>query len=83
MNGKKYKVTVEVFGENYSLKSDIELDQVVKVAALVDERMKKIAKANLCLSPNRVAVLAALTIAEELLQLEYSYKQLIKMVEEE
>jgi len=83
MNGKKYKVTVAVFGENYSLKSDIELDQVSKIAALVDERMKKIAQANLCLSPNRVAVLAALTLAEELLQLEYSYKQLIKMVEEE
>lgn len=83
MNGKKCKVTVDVFGESYSLKSDIELDQVIKIAALVDERMKKIAKANLCLSPSRVAVLAALTLAEELLQLENCYKQLIKMVEEE
>jgi len=83
MDGKKYKVTVEVFGESYSLKSDIELDRVMKVAALVDDRMKKISKANLCLSPNRVAILAALTIAEELLQLEQNYKELIKMVEEE
>jgi len=83
MNGKKNKVTVEVYGETYSLKSDIETNQVLKVAALVDERMKKIAKSNLCLSPNRIAILAALTIAEELLQLEYNYKQLIKMVEEE
>ena len=83
MNGEKYKVTVEVFGEKYSLKSDIELERVIKVAALVDERMKMISKANLCLSPNRVAILAALTIAEELLQMEYNYKELIKMVEEE
>lgn len=83
MNGKKIKVTVEVFGETYSLKSDTELEQVVKVAALVDERMKKISKANLCLSPSRVAILAALNIAEELLQLEHNYKKLIKMVEEE
>jgi len=82
MNGKKYKVTVEIFGEHYSLKSDIELDRVLKVADLVDERMKKIAKANLSLSPNRVAILAALTIAEEFLQLEHNYKELIKMVEE-
>ena len=83
MNGKKYKVTVEVFGESYSLKSDIEFDRVIKVAALVDERMKKISQANLCLSPNRVAILAALTIAEDFLQLEHNYKELIKMVEEE
>ena len=52
MSGKKHKVTVEIFGEIYSLKSDIELDQVIKVAAFVDERMKKISKANLCLSPS-------------------------------
>jgi len=83
MNEKKYKVTVEVFGEKYSLKSDIEFDQVIKVAALVDERMKKISKDNLFLPPNRVAILAALTIAEEFLRLEHNYKELIKMVEEE
>ena len=83
MSGKKHKVTVEVFGEMYSLKSDIELDQVIKVAALVDERMKKISRANLCLSPTRVAILSALTIAEEFLKLQRDYEQLIKMVEEE
>lgn len=83
MTGKKYKVTVEVFGETYSLKSDIECDRVHKVAALVDGRMKKIAQTNLCLSPHKVAILAAMTIAEELLQLEQNHKELIKMVEEE
>ena len=45
--------------------------------------MKKIAKASLGLSPNRIAILAALNLAEEFLQLENNYKQLIKMVEEE
>ena len=83
MSGKKYKVTVQVFGESYSLKSDTELDQVVKVAALVGARMKAISKNNLCLSPSRVAILAALNIAEELLQLQNNYTELIKMVEEE
>ena len=83
MNEKKYKVAVEIFGETYCLKSDTELDQVIAVAELVDLRMKKIAKKNLRLSPVKVAVLAALNIAEELLQLENNYKQLIQMVEEE
>ena len=36
---------------------------------------KKISKANLCLSPNRVAILAALTIAEDFLQLEQEHQK--------
>ncbi|MBC8015918.1 MAG: cell division protein ZapA [Sporomusaceae bacterium] len=83
MSGKKHKVTVKIFGEIYSLKSDMEIDQVVKIAAFVDERMKKISKTSLSLSPTRVAILSALTIAEEFLKLQQDYKQLIKMVEEE
>jgi cell division protein ZapA len=83
MNENIHKVTVEIFGETYCLKSDTELGQVISVAALVDSRMKKIAHKNLRLSPGKVAVLAALTIAEEFLQLEQNYKQLIQMVEEE
>ncbi|MDF2635149.1 MAG: hypothetical protein K0R78_2023 [Pelosinus sp.] len=83
MNEKKHKITVEIFGETYCLKSDIELGQVIAVAAEVDSRMKKIAQKNLRLSPARVAVLAALNIAEEYLELEQNYKQLIQMVEEE
>jgi cell division protein ZapA len=83
MNEKKHKVTVEIFGETYCLKSDAELGQVITVAAVVDSRMKKIAQKNLRLSPAKVAVLAALNIAEEFLQLEKDYKQLIQMVEEE
>lgn len=83
MNEKKNKVTVEIFGETYCLKSDVEHGQVITVAAVVDSRMKKIAEKNLRLSPAKVAVLAALNIAEEFLQLEKDYKQLIQMVEEE
>ena len=83
MSEKKYKITVEVFGEMYSLKTDTEPDQVVKVAALVDERMKKISKANLYLSPTRVAILSALNLAEDFLKLKQDYEQLVKMVEDE
>lgn len=83
MNEKKHKVTVEVFGETYCLKSDIELEKVMAVAAEVDAQMKKIAQKNLRLSPAKIAVLAALNITEAYLELERNYKQLIRMVEEE
>lgn len=80
---KKNKITVEIFGELYALKSDGEIDQVMKVAALVDTQMKRVARQNVNLSPVKVAVLAALNLAEEYAQLERDYKQLLKMVKEE
>lgn len=80
---KKNKITVEIFGELYALKSDGEIDQVMKVAALVDTQMKQVARQNVRLSPVKVAVMAALNLAEEYAQLERDYKQLLKMVKEE
>jgi len=82
MDGKN-RVTVEIFGETYALKGDIEPERVVKLAALVDKNMKIVAKANLRLSPAKIAVLAALNIADEYLRLEQDYNQLIEMLKEE
>lgn len=83
MDEIKHKVTVEIFGEHYSLKSDKEAQRVKEIAALVDSRMKTISKANSRLSPVKVAVLVALNIAEEYLRLEEDYKHLVKMVKEQ
>ena len=83
MNEKKCKVTVEIFGETYALKGDVEPQRVKRIAAMLDERMKTVAQANSRLSPVKVAVLAALNIADDFLQLDHDYKQLVKMVKEE
>lgn len=83
MDDKKYKVTVEIYGESYALKGDIETERVRALAALVDKRMKMIAKTNARLSPTKVAVLAALNIADDYLRLENDYNHLVKIVKEE
>ncbi len=83
MSEKKCKVTVEIFGETYALKSDGESERVVQVAAMLDQRMKIIARSNSRLSPAKIAVLAALNIADEFLRLERDYQQLVQMVKEE
>lgn len=83
MDDIKNKVTVEVFGEYYSLKSDKDAQRVKEIAALVDARMKVISRANSRLSPVKIAVLVALNMAEEYIRLEEDYKQLVKMVKEE
>jgi cell division protein ZapA len=83
MEEKKQKITVDIFGEPYSLKSNADVDRVKRIARLVDQRMSRISRANPRLSPVKVAVLAALNLAEEILLLEEDYQQLIKMVKEE
>jgi cell division protein ZapA len=80
MNGKKFKVTVEIYGEYYGLKGDVEPEQIEKVAALVDERMKQIARGNSRLSTAKIAVLAALNLAEDYAKLEKDYQQLVQML---
>lgn len=82
MDDKQYKITVEVYGESYALKGDIEAERVKAIAAMVDEKMKAIAKTNAYLSPTKIAVLAALNIADEYLRLENDFNQLIQMVKE-
>ena len=78
----KNRVTVEIFGEVYALKGDIEPERVMKLAAMVDKRMRTIAKTNSQLSSLKIAVLAALNLADEYLLLEKDYSQLVEMLKE-
>jgi cell division protein ZapA len=82
MNGKKCKMTVEIFGEAYPIKADIEPERVVQVAALLDRRMKQVANDNPRLSAAKIAILTALNMADDYLRLEQDYQQLIQMLKE-
>lgn len=83
MSDIKNKVTVEIYGESYALKGNIEPEKIMRLAAMLDERMKKTAKANLRLSPTKIAVLTALNIADEFLRLEQDYLELIELIKED
>lgn len=80
---KKSKVTVEIFGESYALKGDDEIESIKAVAALVDQKMRKISRYNARLATEKIAVLAALHIAEEYLRLEKDYLDLVDTLKEE
>ena len=64
-------VQVEIYGQRYSLRPDEETPagHVEQVAALVDRRMREIAQTTPTVDSFKVAVLAAVNIADELLQL--------------
>lgn len=83
MNKDKHKIVVEIFGEVYNLKGDLEPEKVKRLAEMLDRRMRKISQANSRLSPAKIAVLAALQFADEYVKLEADYEHVMKMLKEE
>jgi len=61
-------VTVTIFGKEYTLKGGADAEYVQEVAAFVDKRMNEVAKSAAVVSTDRVAILAAVNIADELLR---------------
>ena len=59
-------VTVNIFGSRYTLRSDADPTQLERLAAEVDERMCEAAAAGGKLGTDRIAVLTALNLADEL-----------------
>ena len=59
-------VTVIIFGREYTLRGDADVDYVQRVAAFVDERMSEVARSSSVASTAKVAILAAVNIADEL-----------------
>jgi cell division protein ZapA len=60
------EVRVQIFGDSYSVKSDLDPEYMQTLAAHVDKKLTAIASGNPMMEKYRVAVLAALAIADEL-----------------
>lgn len=61
-------VTVNIFGKEYTLRGAADAEYVQEVAAFVDRRMNEVARGTPVASTARVAILAAVNIADELLR---------------
>ena len=59
-------VKVQIFGQVYSIRGELEEKYVQKLARFVDEKMHAIATGTATVDTQKVAVLAALAIADEL-----------------
>jgi len=59
-------VKVQIFGQTYVIRGELEEAYVQKLAAYVDEKMRAIADATSTVDTQKAAVLAALAIADEL-----------------
>ena len=62
-------VNVEIFGQSYALNAGADSAYVEQLAAYVDARMREVGKSAGAVDSVRVAVLAALNIADECFRL--------------
>ena len=57
---------VQIFGQTFSVGGDLDADYVQKLAAYVDEKMRAISAMTPTVDTQKIAVMAALAIADEL-----------------
>ena len=58
-------IRVEIYNQTYNIRSDGDNDYVVGLAEFVDRRMREISSGTLTVDSLKVAILAALHIADE------------------
>ncbi len=76
------KIMVEIYGDQYPLITDGNEDHIRELAAMVDGKVREIARKSTYSHPGmRLGVLAALQIAEEYSQLRKDYNDLVAMID--
>ncbi len=77
MEPQGQSVNVRIFNQVYAIRaSDGDVERTQQLAAMVDERMREIAKSALTSDSLRLAILAALHIADELDKANSRYEDL-------
>lgn len=67
MTGKTESISVEIYGQTYNVRGEGDPAYLTELARLVDSRMQEIAsQLSTAVEPMKIAVLAALNIADEL-----------------
>src|SRR5882762_5527646 len=68
-------VRVEIYKQTYNIRSDGDTEYIIQLAEFVDSRMREISSGTLTVDSLKVAILAALHIADELHRLKHLYEQ--------
>ena len=80
-NQPSERVVVEIYGNSYPLKTD-NPQEMKKLAAAVDKKMKTMSRSVRSFDDRKIAVLTALQIAEEYYQLKKDYDELVELLDE-
>ncbi len=78
-----YETSVCIFDEEYRIASELEDERTHEVAACVDAKMREVEARAGHLSKSRVAVLTAMELAAELLQMRQEREKLLQQTYEQ
>ena len=68
-------IRVEIYNQTYNIRSDGDSEYVTELAEFVDRRMREISSGTLTVDSLKVAILAALHVADELHRLKRLHEQ--------
>ncbi|WP_258360013.1 cell division protein ZapA [Moorella sulfitireducens] len=82
VNAATGRTTVNINGQEYVVKGE-EPEYIQMLASYVDKKMRQVSHKFPHYPPVKVAVLAALNIADELYKVQQDYETLVKLIQEE
>lgn len=68
-------IKVEIYDQTYNIRSDGDTEYIIQLAEFVDSRMREISSGTLTVDSLKVAILAALHVADELHRLKHVHEQ--------
>jgi cell division protein ZapA len=74
-DGTDQSISVEIYNQTYNIRSDGDNDYVIRLAGFVDGKMREISSGTMTVDSLKVAILAALHIADEYHQLKNEQEQ--------
>ena len=74
-HSKPHPIQVEIFGQCYAMRGGQDPQRVLQIAGFVDEQMREIARSGGAVDSVRIAVLAAMNIADELFRARASSRE--------
>ncbi|WP_438503583.1 cell division protein ZapA [Ectobacillus ponti] len=75
-NEKRTRITVDIYGQQYSIVGDENTTHIRMVAAIVDDKMREIYAKNPSLDINRLAVLTAVNVVHDYIKLKEENERL-------
>lgn len=81
MPKKPEGIRVEIYDQEYFMKGDLDQEYIQKLAHYLDAKMRSIAERTRTVDSLRVAILAALNIADEYHRMKAKYEETTKQVD--